>query len=67
MMTFDNDSIIVTLLGFNIGIELAQLVIVIGVLTVIAGLQLILKSNIKWFRFTVNSIISLLVSKMMFF
>lgn len=66
MMTFDNDSIIVTLLGFNIGIELAQLVIVTGVLMVIAGLQLILKSNIKWFRFTVNSIISLLVLKMMF-
>ena len=67
MMTFDNESILVTLLGFNIGIELAQLVIVTGILTIIAVLQFILKSKIKWFRIVVNSIISLLVLKMMFF
>ncbi len=67
MMTFDNDSILITLLGFNIGIELAQLVIVTGILTISAGLQFILKSKINWFRFAVNSIITLLVLKLMIF
>ncbi|WP_040279844.1 HupE/UreJ family protein [Psychroserpens damuponensis] len=66
MMLFDGESIVLPLLGFNVGIELAQLLIVTGLLAVISILQLVLKSNIKWVKFAVNTIIFLLVLKMIF-
>lgn len=66
MMLFDDESIVLPLLGFNIGIELAQLLIVAGLLAVISIIQLIVKSNIKWVRFGINGIIFLLVLRMMF-
>ena len=66
MMIFDDESIILPLLGFNIGIELAQLVIVTGLLAIISVLQLIVKSHIKWVRFVVNTIIFLLVLRLIF-
>ncbi|MEM5564267.1 HupE/UreJ family protein [Psychroserpens sp. AS72] len=66
MMLFDGESIVLPLLGFNVGIELAQLVIVTGLLAVISILQLIVKSHIKWVRFGVNAIIFLLVLRMIF-
>lgn len=66
MMMFDGESIALPLLGFNIGIELAQLVIVTGLLIFISTLQIILKSHIKWVRFGVNAIIFLLVLRMIF-
>lgn len=66
MMLFDGESIVLPLLGFNIGIEFAQLLIVIGLLAVISILQLVVKSHIKWVRFAVNTIIFLLVLRMFF-
>nr|WP_321248372.1 HupE/UreJ family protein [uncultured Psychroserpens sp.] len=66
MMIFDDESIILPLLGFNIGIELAQLVIVTGLLAIISVFQLIVKSHIKWVRFVVNTIIFLLVLRLIF-
>ncbi|MFD2917617.1 HupE/UreJ family protein [Psychroserpens luteus] len=66
MMMFDGESIVLPLLGFNIGIELAQLVIVTGLLIFISTLQIIVKSHIKWVRFGVNAIIFLLVLRMIF-
>lgn len=66
MMIFDDESIVLPLLGFNVGIELAQLLIVAGFLALISISELLLKSKIKWLRLAVNSIIFLLVMKMMF-
>nr|WP_321223257.1 HupE/UreJ family protein [uncultured Psychroserpens sp.] len=66
MMLFDGESIVLPLLGFNVGIELAQLVIVTGLLAVISILQLAMKSYIKWVRFGINAIIFLLVLNMIF-
>lgn len=66
MMLFDGESIVLPLLGFNIGIELAQLVIVTGLLIFISTLQIIVKSHIKWVRFGVNAIIFFLVLSMIF-
>jgi len=65
-MIFDDESIVVPLLGFNTGIELAQLIIIAGFLALISLASLLLKSNIKWVKFSVNAIIFLLVLKMMF-
>jgi len=64
MMLFDGESIVLPLLGFNVGIELAQLVIVAGLLAFISVLELVVKSNIKWVRFGINTIIFLLVLRM---
>ena len=66
MMLFDGESIVLPLLGFNVGIELAQLVIVTGLLIFISTLQIIVKSHIKWVRFGVNAIIFFLVLSMIF-
>jgi hypothetical protein len=66
MMIFDDESLVVTLLGFNIGIEFAQLLIVLGLLASISVVKLIVKSNIKWVRFGINTTIFLLVLKMIF-
>jgi hypothetical protein len=66
MMLFDGESIVLPLLGFNVGIELAQLVIVTGLLAIISILQLAVKSHIKWVRFGINAIIILLVLNMIF-
>lgn len=66
MMIFDDESIVLPLLGFNIGIELAQLLIIAGFLALISVGTLILKSKIKWLRLSINLIIFLLVLKMMF-
>ena len=65
MMLFDDESIVLPLLGFNIGIELAQLIIIALFLGVMALLSLI-TTQLKWVRLTVNSIIVLLVLLMMF-
>ena len=66
MMLFDDESIVMPLLGFNVGIELAQLLIVAGLLTFISGIEQIVKSHIKWVRFGVNAVIFLLVLRMIF-
>jgi hypothetical protein len=66
MMLFEDESIVLPLLGFNVGIELAQLLIVTGLLAIISVLQLIIKSHIKWVRFAVNMVIFLLVLRMIF-
>ncbi|MFT5846575.1 MAG: hypothetical protein ACJARX_000134 [Psychroserpens sp.] len=65
MMLFDEESIILPLLGFNLGIELAQLLIVAGLLTVLSALQLLFKSKIRWIRLAINALIFLLVVMMM--
>ncbi|SDS59714.1 HupE / UreJ protein [Formosa sp. Hel1_31_208] len=64
MMIFDDESIVLPLLGFNVGIELAQLLIVAGFLALISISTLVLKSKIKWLRFAVNVIIFFLVLQM---
>lgn len=64
MMIFDDESIVLPLFGFNVGIELAQLLIVAGFLTVISISSLILKSKVKWLRLAVNLMVFLLVLRM---
>ncbi|WP_298761047.1 HupE/UreJ family protein [uncultured Psychroserpens sp.] len=64
---FEDESIVLPLLGFNVGIELAQLLIVAGFLSIISILALIAKKNTKWIKLSVNLIITLLVLKMLFF
>ncbi|MGS2726653.1 HupE/UreJ family protein [Psychroserpens sp. BH13MA-6] len=66
MMLFDDESLVLPLLGFNIGIEVAQLLIVIGFLAIISLFELLWKSQIKWVRFAVNLIIFILVLLMLF-
>ncbi|MBR9914241.1 MAG: HupE/UreJ family protein [Algicola sp.] len=66
MMLFDDESLVLPLLGFNLGIEVAQLLIVIGFLAIISLFELLWKSQIKWVRFAVNLIIFILVLRMLF-
>ncbi|MCD2260853.1 HupE/UreJ family protein [Psychroserpens luteolus] len=63
---FEDESIVLPLLGFNVGIELAQLLIVAGFLSVISIIALIAKKHTKWIKLSVNLIITLLVLKMLF-
>lgn len=64
-MLFKDESILIPLLGFNIGIEIAQLIIVFVVLLILSfnNKQKKIKRNI---RLIVNTIISLLVLHMIF-
>lgn len=64
-MLFEGESIVVPLLGFNIGIEVAQLIIVLAVLLVLSLNDKLLKAK-KTARLVLNSIISLMVLKMIF-
>ena len=66
MMLFEGESVVLPLLGFNVGIELAQLLISTGILAITSVLQLIIKSYISWVRFAVNTSIFLVVLKMIF-
>ena len=63
---FDDESIVMPLFGFNVGIELAQLLIVAVFLILISLTERLIKGNVKWIRIVVNSVIFLLVLKMMF-
>ena len=64
-MLFEGDSIVTPLLGFNIGIELAQLIIVVAVLLVLSLSDRFLKYK-KPVRLVMNAIITLLVFQMLF-
>ncbi len=65
MMVFDDESIVLPLLGFNIGIEVAQLIIVALFLGVIAVIHL-LTNKLKLVRLVINSLIVLFVLQMLF-
>lgn len=62
---FEDESILMPLLGFNVGIELAQLIIVAGFLTITGILSLITK-QLKWLRIVINTLITILVLIMVF-
>ncbi|MEM1003081.1 MAG: HupE/UreJ family protein [Bacteroidota bacterium] len=64
-MLFDGESIVKPLLGFNIGIEVAQLIIVVAVLAFLWLTDRFLKSN-KIVRLVLNTIITALVVQMIF-
>lgn len=65
-MLFDGDSIVAPLLGFNLGIEIAQLIIVVVALLLLSLNERFLK-NKKIAPLVLNSIITLLVLRMIFF
>ncbi len=65
MMLFDDESIVLPLLGFNVGIEVAQLVIVALFLSLIALLNKMVE-QLKWIRIVINSVIVVLVLLMIF-
>lgn len=65
-LIFDDESIVMPLFGFNVGIELAQLLIIAIFLIVITLTERLFKANIKWLRIVINSLIVFLVLKMMF-
>ena len=65
-MIFDDESIVMPLFGFNVGIELAQLLIIAVFLILISLVDRLIKGNVKWARIVVNSLIFFLVLKMMF-
>ena len=62
-MLFEGESIIVPLLGFNLGIEVAQLIIVVVVLFVLSLSDRLLKSK-KIVRLGLNTVIVLMVLQM---
>lgn len=64
-MLFDGESIVVPLLGFNIGIEVAQLIIVLLVLLTLLLSDRFLGSK-KVVRLVLNTIVTLLVVRMLF-
>ncbi len=64
-MLFEGESIVTPLLGFNIGIEVAQLLIVLGVLMVFWLSDQLLKSK-KIVRLVLNTIITVMVLQMIF-
>ncbi|MFT7073717.1 MAG: hypothetical protein ACJAX3_002716 [Patiriisocius sp.] len=57
MMIFEEDSVILPLLGFNIGIEIAQLMIVFSFLIFTQKV----KANSKYLRIMINTIIVLVI------
>ncbi|MEM8887342.1 MAG: HupE/UreJ family protein [Bacteroidota bacterium] len=63
-MLFDGESIVLPLLGFNIGIELAQLIIVLGVLLILSLSDRVLERK-KIVRLVLNTIVTLLVLQML--
>jgi len=64
-MLFDDESIITPLLGFNIGIEVAQLIIVLVVLLFLSLSDRLLNTE-KRVRLALNSLITLMVLLMVF-
>ncbi|MDG5492373.1 HupE/UreJ family protein [Psychroserpens sp. SPM9] len=64
-MLFDDESIVIPLLGFNVGIELAQLLIVAGFLSLVLLYITVVNTKTKTLRLIVNTIITVLVLKMM--
>lgn len=64
-MLFEGESIVAPLLGFNIGIEVAQLIIVLAVLLFLSLNDRFLKWK-KAVRLGVNSVVTLLVLQMIF-
>jgi len=66
MMIFDDESVVLPLLGFNVGIEVAQLIIICLFLGLM-GLIHLSTNKLKWARLILNSLIVILVLKMLFF
>ncbi|MCF8276019.1 MAG: HupE/UreJ family protein [Flavobacteriales bacterium] len=64
-MLFDGESIVTPLLGFNIGIEVAQLIIVLAVLLLLSVSDRLLQWK-KAVRLVLNSVVTLMVLKMIF-
>lgn len=64
-MLFEGDSILKPLLGFNIGIEVAQLIIVVAVLVLLSLSDKYLKSK-KIVRLVLNTLVTIMVLKMIF-
>lgn len=64
-MLFEGESIITPLLGFNIGIEIAQLIIVLMVLLLLSLSDKLLKWK-KVVRLALNTVVTLLVLRMIF-
>jgi len=62
-MLFEGESIVTPLLGFNIGIEVAQLIIVFAVLLLLSLSDKLLKRK-KAVRLVLNTIVTLLVLRM---
>ncbi|WP_067147044.1 HupE/UreJ family protein [Pseudotamlana agarivorans] len=65
MMLFEDDSILSPLLGFNLGIELAQLIIVFLFLSLIYLVKFT-KLNLTYTRVFINLVISIMVLLIMF-
>ena len=65
MMLFEDDTILIPLLAFNLGIELAQLVIVFLFLTLMFLVSLY-KLKLTYIRIIINSLITIMVATLMF-
>lgn len=65
MLIFDEESIVLPLLGFNIGIEIAQILIVIVFLILIETIKR-LKAPMTSVKLVINSVLTLLVLRMIF-
>lgn len=63
-MLFDGDSIVIPLLGFNIGIEVAQLVIVFSVIAALTLSDRLLGKK-KFVRLLLNTVVVILVLQML--
>lgn len=64
-MLFEGESIVAPLLGFNIGIEVAQLIIVLAVLFLLSVSDKLLDWK-KEVRLALNSVVTLIVLRMIF-
>lgn len=65
-MLFEDESIIIPLLSFNLGIEIAQLLIVFGFLTILSIILIFVK-KLKWSRIIINCFIIISVLNMMLY
>ncbi|MFD0964729.1 HupE/UreJ family protein [Pseudofulvibacter geojedonensis] len=65
-MFFEDESIIIPLLSFNLGIEIAQLLIVFGFLVILSIIHIFIK-ELKWSRIIINSLILISILNMMLF
>ncbi|TXH20438.1 MAG: HupE/UreJ family protein [Chitinophagaceae bacterium] len=66
MLLASNQSLVISLLGFNVGLELGQIVIVILILLLSFFLTQVCKIQKKWLVITISLVVLILAGKMAF-
>ena len=66
LMMFEDDSTLLALFGFNLGIEIAQLIIIFAFLILIVGAQKV-RIPLTYMRLAINTIIVILIVEMLYY